>query len=233
MTSEDEREGFLVAKELIENLFYDMAKLSTKYCNDTFCDLPYLYRERQLDSILLPALSRLCDSMVLAELPAIRHSLSDNTKAEVSSGRIDYWCIYKNYSFVIELKHSYDCFTTSTTTEVASAAWKTMIGQLQSLGKEIRKYEEKTLGVIRIGLHFITSYSDLEPSDLLIDKFNENIPETFSRYKRDLGKPDVLICWKIPARIVMKCGQTYGQSFPALWSVAKIYPPIHHRGARE
>lgn len=38
-----EGNGNNVAKELIENLFFDMAKLSTKYVNDTFCDLPYTY----------------------------------------------------------------------------------------------------------------------------------------------------------------------------------------------
>ena len=30
----EENESFNIAKELIENLFFDMAKLSTKYCND-------------------------------------------------------------------------------------------------------------------------------------------------------------------------------------------------------
>ena len=33
--------GFSVAKELIENLFFGMAKLSTKYDNEVFSDLPY------------------------------------------------------------------------------------------------------------------------------------------------------------------------------------------------
>ena len=60
----DEGESFVVAKDLVNNLFFSMSKLCTKYSNDTFCDLPYTYRERQLDSVLLPALSKLCNSMV-------------------------------------------------------------------------------------------------------------------------------------------------------------------------
>ena len=48
----EEGESFLVAKELVNNLFFEMAKLCTKYSNETLCDLPYTYRERQLDSVL-------------------------------------------------------------------------------------------------------------------------------------------------------------------------------------
>ena len=36
-----ESESNNVAKELIENLFFDMARLSTKYDNEKFSDLPY------------------------------------------------------------------------------------------------------------------------------------------------------------------------------------------------
>ena len=37
----DEVESFVVAKDLVNNLFFSMSKLCTKYSNDTFCDLPY------------------------------------------------------------------------------------------------------------------------------------------------------------------------------------------------
>ena len=91
-------ECFNVAKELIENLFFDMSKLSTKYWNDVFRDLPYTYTERRLDSVLLPALSKLCNSMVLVEVPAVRECANGRFHVDESNGRIDYWCIYKNYS---------------------------------------------------------------------------------------------------------------------------------------
>jgi hypothetical protein len=40
-------------------------------------------------------------------------------------------------------------------------------------------------------------------------------------------KPDMIVCWKIPIRIVLNGEQT----FPGLWAVAKIYPVIKHKGA--
>ena len=236
VASEVEGEDYAIAKELMENLFYDMAFLSTKYDNDQFCDLPFTYRERQLDSVLLPALSKLCDSKVLAELPAIRRYSNRRTQVDESSGRIDYWCLYKDYSFVIELKHSYDCFTTDVTREDTVAdRWITMNEQLRSIEKEVKQYSESTKGVIRIGLHIITSYSDKNPDNQLINRFKESIPDTFERFRIDLGKhypslkPNVLLCWKIPSRIVKDMDQT----FPGLWCVVKIYSAIKHKGAKE
>ena len=182
-----EDEGFKIAKELIENLFFDMAKLSTKYCNDKFCDLPYTYSERMLDCVLLPALSKLCNYMVMVEVPAVRECANRRYNVKKSNGRIDYWCIYKNYSFVIELKHSYDCFTTYKTRERnLTSRWIKMHEQLQSLEKNIKKYGEETKGVIRIGLHTITSYSDKEPDSQLLKAFKYSIPEIFERFQKYL-----------------------------------------------
>lgn len=235
MTKEEENEEVSLAKEFIENLFYDMAKHCTKYDNDSFSDMPYTYGERQLDSILLPSLSKLCKSMVFTEYPVIRQCKNRKFNVDKSNGWLDYWCIYKGYSFIIELKHSYDCFTTPKTREnTVIKPWIKMNEQLDSLEKALREFGEKTRGVIRIGLHIITSYSDKIPDDQLLKRFNDNIPKTFERLQKDLGKqypslkPDLIICWTIPLKIVM----CYEQTFPGLWAVAKIYPKIDHKGAK-
>lgn len=229
-----DEEGFIVAKELIENLFFDMAKLCTKYDNDEFCKLPYTYSERMLECVLLPALSKLCNAKVMVEVPATRQCSNRRFQVDESTGRIDYWCIYKGYSFVIELKHSFDCFTTDSTREQkVTKRWLKMHEQLQSIEKELKEYSEVTKGVIRIGLHIITSYSDKTPETTLVKQFSNSIAGTFERFQKDLGKkypslrPDIIICWKIPKRIVMD----YEQTFPGLWTIAKVYPAIKHYGS--
>lgn len=224
---------FKVAEELIEDLFCDMAKLGSKYGNDIFADFPYAYRERQLDSILLPTLSKLCGGWVIAELPTIRKCDAGGK----TSGRIDYWCVYKNYSFVIEVKHSYNFFTNPKPSyRTVINRWKTMIKQLQSNESDIKKYGESTKGVIRIGLHFITSKSDKEPNKELIKHFiKESIPATFDYFQNKFckraptQKPDMILCWKIQPSIVMRGENT----FPGLWCVAKRYPAIIHKGAKK
>lgn len=228
--TEQENESYNIGKELVENLFFDMSKLSTKYCNEIFCDLPFMYSERPVDSVLLPVLSKLCNSLVLVELPVTRKKLD----FDESSGRIDYWCIYKNYSIVIELKHSFDCFTTSKTRErKVTKRWNTMIEQLISVKDDVKQFGERTKGIVRLGLNIITSYSDKYPDKELLVQFKNGIPDTFERLSKDVNRrfpskrPDLVLCWKIPNRIVY----SYDQTFPGLWALAKIYPPITHQGA--
>ena len=233
--ADKENEDYIIAKDLVENLFYGMANLSTKYANNVFFDLPYTFSERCLDSVLLPALSKICNSQVLVEYPVTRRSSNRRQQIDDSSGRIDYWCVYNGYSFVIELKHSYDCFSSTKTREdKVTSRWITMNDQLDSVKKEIMDFEEKTKGVIRLGLHIVTSYSDKAPNASLITQFKNSIPKTFERFQSDLAKPyqslkpDLIICWKIPAKIVLRGVQT----FPGLWAIAKIYPASKHRGSK-
>ena len=70
LVSENPDEYYYVAVDLIENLFFNISKLSMKYDNEYFCELPYTYRysERRLDSVILPVLSGLCNSMVLVNI---------------------------------------------------------------------------------------------------------------------------------------------------------------------
>ena len=225
--------AYLVAQEFVEELFFLMSKLSTRFCNDKydFCDLPYTYTESRIDSVLLPALSKLCNSLVLTELPVER-----KLKGELSAGRIDYWCIYKDYSFIIELKQGFDDFETDNTRQKAFLEnWAVMIEQLDSVKSEAKGYEEKTKGIIRLGLHIITSYSKKSPTSEVVSSFDaariEDIAARFlrdSKKKTPSRKPDTILCWKIPQRIVKEGGITY----PGLWCVSKIYPPIIHGGAK-
>lgn len=99
-------ESYKISHEFVKDLFKVFVKLAIKFSNNQYniIDKPYLYRERQLDSLIIPALSLICDGCVIGELPLIRSSKFEDD----SSGRIDYWCIYKEYSFVIEVKHGYD-----------------------------------------------------------------------------------------------------------------------------
>lgn len=235
-TNENPPKGYQIAKEFVEELFYLLSKYIAMFCKNgnikyKFCDLPYAYSERRLDSVLLPALSKLCEGVVLTELPINR-----KFKKDYHSGRIDYWCVYKNYSFVIELKQGYDAFHTATTKKISVLdRWSEMIHQLDNVLEDITEFAENTKGVIRIGLHIITSYKSDEGSLYVPNTFNEKvIQKTALRLNKDISqqtpqtKPDMLLCWKIPTYIV-KQGECI---YPGLWGVAKIYSPFQHEGAK-
>ena len=235
MKSENTEEFYTIGKSFIIDLLNGMGKLSIKYSKHQQIDLPYIYGERQLDSIILPTLSNICNGAVLAELPAKRNCFLKNHEIENSSGRIDYWCIYKDYSIVLEVKHSFDAFLTNKTRErKVIKNWEYMtIEQLQSIKNEVKLFEEHTKGVIRLGLHFITSYSDKKPTKDLIKEYESKLPHILNRLQNDISRckpsytnPNLMACWLPPTQIVLNREQT----FPGIILMSKIFKPILHKG---
>lgn len=227
-------EYFQIGRDFVKELFSLMSKYSTKFSNHKydFFDLPYIYSERRLDSVLLPALSIICDSIVLTELPVERQK-----QGEISSGRADYWCIYNGYTFIIELKQSFDAYETPITRQNSGIRrWNSMLGQLDDIVKDARQFTEKTKGVIRLGLHMFTSYSSNSMDKAI--KFDQmQIHTIANRFYKHLAhkskkcKPDMLLCWRIPLKIVKKGCEELNMLYPGLWAIAKIYPPILHEGS--
>lgn len=237
----ERKKAFKVAKEFVEELFFGISKKCTKYINNVSWDLPYAFSERTLDSVIAPVMSYLCDSIILTELPTHRYSKRKNYEVEDSDGRIDYWCIYQNYSFVIEIKHGYDTFKQNKDSDNLRKNvyedWRTMNKQLNSLEEEIKGYQEKTKGVIRIGLHFITSRTSKELTKDLINDFRkkENIKQTMQRFSKigqnfKLSCPDFALCWKIPWSMIEKYNrlEEYDDKiYPGFWVIAKIIEDTH------
>lgn len=136
-----------VAYELTKKLFIGMAKHALAF-NSTKYDIyepPFVFRERQLDTLIMPVLASLCKGLAFAEYPMTRNSKKKGLEIENSQGRIDYWCIYKDYSVVIEVKHSYDNFETPCTNDGRLLQrWRTMnIIQLGNVKDDIKHFEEK------------------------------------------------------------------------------------------
>lgn len=231
-----DEEYFVVAKSFITDLLAGIAKLSIKYGQNELIDFPYIYSERQLDSVILPSLSMICNGAVIAELPARRNCFLKNHEINNSFGRIDYWCIYNNYSIVLEVKHSFDGFTRDSTGENnIIKKWEYMtIEQLQSIKDEVKQYEENTKGVIRLGLHVIVSYSDKSPTTHLIQEYRKKLPDILDRLSNDVcrckptyTRPDFVASWTPPISFVLNGLKTY----PGIILLAKAFKPILHRGA--
>ena len=234
---ESNEEYYIVAYDLVRKLLIGMAKRSKVYCSPEkygFVDLPFTYKERQLDSILLPELSRLCNGIVIAEYPITRKIWGE---PEESKGRTDYWCIYKNYSFSIELKHSYHNIDSKKTTKRTIHCWDVMNKYQQKSSKiDLRYYVENTDGVICLSLHFITVKSSQAPDDELLIDFKNKEADILNQMNNDLRKisnPDFLSCWEIDASILKAQKDYYNSSYPGLILISKFYKPILHIGSKE
>ena len=183
---ESDEEYYVVAYELTKRLLIGMAKRALVFNSRKYglCEPPFLFRERQLDTLILPELASLCKGLVFTEYP-VKRSIR---KKGHWQGRIDYWCIYKDYSFVIEVKHSYDNFKTSVTCdERLLERWKTMNKeQLPSRKDEVEHFEEKTKGVIRLGLHFVISHSSTNISKNVREEYISQERNMLNRLYKDL-----------------------------------------------
>ena len=235
-TKESEEEYYQLSYELAKKLLIGMAKRSRVFCSKKydFVDYPFTYRERQLDTILLPELADLCKGLAFAEYPVTRNSKKKGHEVDDSKGRIDYWCIYKDYSFAIEVKHSYDNFHSNKTNyESLIQRWQTMnIDQLNNIKGELKGFGEKTKGIIRIALHFITSECGKEPSKEIINDYRSKEKEILCRLHDDLKhvtEPDFLSVWEIDDNMVLE-NDIDGRTYPGLILLSKFYKEIQHKG---
>lgn len=236
----DPREDIMVAYRFIKELFCRVCRQSLLYNNSKYgiIEYPFIFRERQLDSVVLPVISSLCKGLVIAEYPVVRDSNMKGFEKESSKGRIDYWCVYKDYSFVIEMKHSYDAFKTDTTKDARLIKrWETMtISQLQDVRDEIKHFGERTNGLIRLGLHFITPYSERSKDIDKVTYFEDRQKEILRRLSEDVSRrkpkttvPDFLASWALPNE-KKYLEVPYKGTYPGLMLLGKIFPAISHDG---
>lgn len=81
---ESNEEYYRVAYDLTKKLFVGMSKHafafnSKKY---NFYEPPFLFRERQLDTLIMPVLNSLCKGLAFAEYPMTRNSRKKGLEME-------------------------------------------------------------------------------------------------------------------------------------------------------
>ena len=237
--STEKEKFYKVGREFVIDLLSGMAKLAIKYYHGSGCmDFPYRQGERQLTSLILPTLSKMSNGAVMVEYPVKRNRNTKEVKFENASGRLDYWCIYKDFSFAIEVKHSFDAFKTSKTCMKDIDKWRYLNnGQIVSLKKEIQsEWTDPTKGVIPIGLHFITSYSysskplTEEKRSEIIKQYKKGISTLLDRLQCDVCKkkptkttPNIMACW-MPIDDMIFPDDYW--AFPGLIVMAKLFQPI-------
>ena len=227
-----------VAYEILHRLLFQFAKLSMKAYRPrkNAYNLPYMYSERRLDSVVTPALSDICDGLVLTEMPAVRKKSKKRIKSK--HGRVDYWCIFKGYTFVIEMKGSHDRFDCETVREYSLIRrWGKMIEQLNEVAEECELMEEKTKGVIRLGLHFVSSWSPKVFSNKRVEEYREGCDCDLNVICDSLatccntagGAPTYAAVWLIPDKMVYWKDATY----PGVMLIAKAFEDIKHKPSDE
>jgi hypothetical protein len=171
----DDADGMRVTKDFLEKLIYNIVKRSTKYFYETK-DHVFIYREKQLNSAVCPSIADLTDSFLM------EHPLNRKPHGEDEySGRVDYWIYYRNYSYVLELKHSYFAYKMADSPrQDISDKFDSAIRQLNSIKiDECKDLSYNSKGLIKIALQAIVFYQSSQEDISLDNLKNQNLKEDF------------------------------------------------------
>lgn len=218
--------------KVIDAFLKDLFPLFAKKCLPSifneynYVQAPYLFKERQLDTALLPALYEICDGHVFAEQPVHR---IDERFGE-SSGRADYWCMYKGYSLLIEVKHTYISLKNVgkwSDSGHPKKTWKVMTEyQMSSVREDLNNFEEDRKGIIRIALEFVALK---EGSDFKQEKCGEKgVPRDVINELASAPKPapNYVAAWYIKPEIVKSGCEAQDIFCPVLAILAKAYRKV-------
>ena len=225
------------AHRFLQKLMKEFARLSIKCYRPEYeaYNMPFYYSERRLDSVVLPALSNICDGMVLTEMPVERKERKTGEVIGSGHGRADYWCIFDGYTFVIEMKGSHARVGNYIIRKSSVVKrWKSMVDQLESEKDECYESQETTKGIIRLGLHFLTNVDYEQPTEEKItayrrtinDRLNDMYDRIHKEYNSSKYDPSYAAAWMVPDEIAQLFDDETDYGVILL---AKIFRDIKHK----
>lgn len=153
--------GSRVTRDFLRRLLKRIVERSAKYYYQTQ-EHVFTYRERQLHSVVCPSIADITPSYLM-EHPLTRKPAGE----EEYRGNIDYWISYRNYSFLMELKHTY--FAIRNADNPRKSITRKFARALEQL-RSVRKNECRDLtigkGLIKIALETVVFYKGSKNSDL-------------------------------------------------------------------
>lgn len=120
--------GHQITQEFLNNLSEHFIKQSISYY-DNVGELPFVYKEKQIHSVLFPAIHNISEAAFL-EAPIIR-------KKSGRIGWIDYWVFYKSTVFLIEIKHCWGSIVSPTLSSKSkiNKNWNKAVDQIIDIKK--------------------------------------------------------------------------------------------------
>lgn len=159
-------------------------------------EYPFVYKERQLNALLFPALINL-EAKVFPEFPFKK-------KNKISQRFLDYYVEHKKNIYLIELKHAWQSHRSGIeTTSHTDNEWLTAITQIKDLKKEVvtnqivNNHAFDEYGIYKMALMVMPVYSTR--TDIVQEPFiyaNE-LHDEFNRFAAQKNKPNFIGVWAI------------------------------------
>jgi hypothetical protein len=218
----EDTEGTRVTRDLMEQLIEGIVKRSVDYFDETG-DYPFCYREKQLHSVVCPSIATLT-SAFLMEHPLRRKPAGEDDYA----GLADYWISYRNYSFVLELKHGYFAYTRpNDPRQNLLAKFNLAMDQLKSIRKDQVEYlGGGDKGLFKIALMAITFFSGAKEEMTSNSNKEEELKSSFNKMLTISGldkKTNLRALWLLNKRLVIPMEYSSGpEIYPAVAFVGNI-----------
>lgn len=184
----------------------------------TMHNIAYANRERQLQSIITPAIYELCNAVFLEK---------STYRSKDDYGWIDYLCLYKDdYIFLVELKHAYNNIKSEELDKDIREKWEEVVEQINSINSEnneIKDFTEyKKDKIYKIALLVVTDYEKVKSKNSEIDLAED---ETFNQVNENKGINYDMFSTIQVGNIINEefdCEGNGKQKFPNLHFIAKI-----------
>lgn len=221
-------EGKIKINEFLTNLSKGFCRQIVKYLQFELGDIPLQYSERKLHAFFVPAFSQFGeDAVFFMEAPVLRKWTSlSKIDFEDSYGWVDYWCYYKNLTFLIELKYDYLSAKEGIPTKGTINRWKEANDQLNI----IKDYNSIQLGdelIVKIAFHVLAineAFNSSEPKfsndkNYLLE-IQQNCMDEFKNPKA----PNWSFFWKLPNNYCGPYGNDAGKKeiFPGVVFLARV-----------
>lgn len=150
-------EGIRILKRFLLDTIMEIAKESAKFIQKVEHS-PYAYGERQLHTVIAPAIARNADCFIMESPVDRKWSSIEESLGEDSRGWVDYWCVYKDFNYYIELKKGYVSYASKNLTQQVKEEWKQACNQLDAIQEDIAAQESIARKVFRVAVEVLTVY---------------------------------------------------------------------------
>lgn len=165
--------GIRVSRNFLESIIIKISQNSIEHIDNVGYP-PFIYREKQLHTVLAPAIAELTNNTFLMESPATRNWSARDDKQSDSHGWVDYWCLYKNYDYYIELKHGFISLKGEKLRDCVKQDWLKAFSQLEVLNDEIELQKQfSNKGIFKVILDFLPIYASSGNEDKLLTISND------------------------------------------------------------
>ena len=183
--------GSIVTRDFLFSLTKEIGKRSRKYFDYTQ-KVPFVQREKQLHTLIDASLASLTDVFSCEALVG-RECKKPKGHVKNGHGWVDYCVLYRDYVFLVELKHAYMSARSGEVSNHVKKLWKEAMDQLNRISNEDREfYLQDAKKLVRCSFLFVPHYLSVGNNPQNIRDLDENHQELCRALK-----PTVNILWKL------------------------------------